>query len=349
MTSQAAPSVSPSSPAIRRIGRFHIIRELGRGTAGCVYFAHDPVVGRDIALKTFNPRLTPIEKHRYELQFINEARAAGRLSHPHIVTVYDASSENGETYIAMEYLQGRELSRMLQSGRRFTSLETATIIRKIADALDHAHQNAVIHRDIKPENIFMVNDEFPKLVDFGIARAPNRAASSLDSDDDSWTLFHHNVLGTPNYMSPEQARGKDVDARTDIYSLGAVMYEMLTGCKPFASDDVDDLLKKVAHQTPRAPEDIRPAIASSLSRIVMRAMSKQPEKRYETAGQMAKDLKRFIARERALRRMKLPIGSRDANKKKAQALYNNILFLLGCSALTIAAVLIALHFLSRHP
>ena len=234
MSTPSAAPFTPASPAVSRIGRFYITRELGRGTVGCVYLGHDPVIGRDIAIKTYNPRLTPAERHRHEQQFINEARAAGLLSHPHIVTVYDASIENGTTYIAMEYLRGRELDKLLDSGHRFTPDDVASIVWKIADALDHAHQREVIHRDVKPANIFMVTDDQPKLVDFGIARAPNRVADKNANPDDPVTLLMGNrLLGTPNYMSPEQATGKPVDARTDIYSLGAVMCEMLWGANPF--------------------------------------------------------------------------------------------------------------------
>jgi len=344
MTSQAA-QIAASQPTVNRIGRFHIIRELGRGTAGCVYLAHDPVVGRDIALKTFHPGLTPVEKSKYEQQFINEARAAGRLSHPHIVTIYDACNENETTYIAMEYLQGRELNRMLDKGHRFAPQETASIIWKMADALDHAHKNEVIHRDIKPANIFMVNDEHPKLVDFGIARSPNRVTAQLVNADESYTLFHNNLLGTPNYMSPEQASGKSVDARTDIYSLGAVMYEMLTGRKPFVSKDTDELLQHIAYKAPRGPIEINPDIPTGLSQIVVKAMSKRPDKRYETAEQMALDLKRFLVQERrARRRMKLPIGKRNGRNATAESFRRDTLFWLGCAALAIAAIFAGLHF-----
>lgn len=338
--SQAASSASASSaPAIHRLGRFHIVRELGRGTVGCVYLAHDPVVGRDVALKTFSPRLTPVDKSRHEAQFINEARAAGLLSHPNIVTVYDASSENGTTWIAMEYLQGRELSRMLKSGHRFTPQETAAIIRKIANALDYMHKKEVIHRDIKPGNIFMVDGERPKLIDFGIARSPNRIAAQLVNADESYTLFRNNVLGTPNYMSPEQARGEDVDARTDIYSLGAVMYEMLTGCKPFAAVDADDLLQQVAYKAPPAPVEIDPAIPYTLSLIVMKAMSKRPEKRHETAGQMAMELKRFLVYgRRAYQRTKMQEREELSNAGHRPSLNRNAWYWLGGGALALTAL-----------
>lgn len=303
-------SSSQANPAVSRIGRFYVTRELGRGSLGCVYLGHDPVIGREIAIKTLSPRLTPTEKLKYEQQFINEARAAGCLSHPNIVTIYDASIEGGTHYIAMEYLHGRELNKLLEHGHRFRPDEVASIVWKIADALDHAHKNNVIHRDIKPANIFMVRDNQPKLVDFGIARVPHKNVGKQDDTDEPYTLFHNNLLGTPNYMSPEQATGKPVDARTDIYSLGAVMYEMLAGRKPFQTSDADKLLHQIAFKTPHAPHEIDSRIPIMLSQIVMKAMSRRLEKRYQSAGEMALDIKRYLVRERRARRgMRLPIAT----------------------------------------
>ncbi|MEN3297547.1 MAG: eukaryotic-like serine/threonine-protein kinase [Burkholderiales bacterium] len=329
---------TPVSPAISRIGRFYVTRELGRGTVGCVYLGHDPVLGRDLALKTFNSRLPPADRHKFEQQFINEARAAGRLSHPNIVTIYDACIEGATIYIAMEYLQGRELNKVLLQGHRFTPDEVASIIWKLADALEHAHQNGVVHRDIKPANIFMVQDEQPKLVDFGIARAPNRIGDGLAYEDESFTLFQNNLLGTPNYMSPEQAMGKQVDARTDIYSLGAVMYEMLVGRKPFQTDDPDKLLQLIAYKAPSAPHEIDSSVPGVLSRIVMKAMSKRPEKRYQSAEKMALDIKRYLVRVRSARRdVQIPVGTLE--QKEPNVLPEGRAFVwIGCIALAAVAL-----------
>lgn len=327
-------SPSPDNPAVSRIGRFYVTRELGRGSVGRVYLGHDPVIGREIAIKTLNPRLTPTEKHRYEQQFIHEARAAGGLSHPNIVTIYDASIEDGIKYIAMEYLHGRELDKLLDQGHRFRPDEVASIIWKIADALDHAHKNGVIHRDIKPANIFMVKDDQPKLVDFGIARVPHKNADKQDANEPH-TLFCNNLLGTPNYMSPEQATGKPVDVRTDIYSLGAVMYEMLAGRKPFQTNDADKLLHQIASKAPQTPYEIDSRIPIMLSQIVMKAMSKRPEKRYQSAGEMALDIKRYLVRERRARRgMRLPIATLD--QKEPNILPDRRrLYWMGCVALAV--------------
>jgi len=291
-----AKAISNNKDAINRIGRFRIIRELGRGTIGCVYLGHDPVIDREVAIKTFLPSMSAPERRRFEEQFINEARASGRLNHTNIVTIYEAYSESGTTYIAMEYLQGTELHRLLAARHKFSTSDVASIIYRLANALDFAHQNNVVHRDIKPANIFLVADNQPKLMDFGIARAPNRVGDEQgNSNDAPFTLYcKDNLLGTPNYMSPEQATYSPVDHRTDIYSLGAVMYEMLTGRRPFVAESVEKLLEKIAHRAPKAPHEINPEVPEGLSAIVMRAMSKRPEKRYASAADMAEEIKRYV-------------------------------------------------------
>ena len=346
MTQRSIAQPVPANPGINRIGRFCIVRELGRGTTGCVYLAHDPVIGRDIAIKTFNPNASFAERHRVEQQLINEARTAGGLAHPNIVTIYDASSEGGTTYIVMEYLQGRELSKMLDQGYRFSPDEVGSIGWKIADALDHAHQREVIHRDIKPANIFMVKDNQPKLVDFGIARSPKRIAGPDADEDEPYTLVQSKcLLGTPNYMSPEQALGRPVDARTDIYSLGAVMYEMLVGRKPFHAESTDKLLQHIAYKAPRSPHELDPRIPPVLSDIIMKAMSKRPEKRYQTAEKMALDVKRFLLRERRARQLQLPIAALDQHKRTERFTTYSLGNLVGYGSILAALVLVTLSLL----
>jgi eukaryotic-like serine/threonine-protein kinase len=347
MTLSSSSIFAPPAPAINRVGRFHIIRELGRGSVGSVYLGHDPVIDREIAIKTFSSKVSPREKRQYEQQFINEARAAGRLSHPYIVTIFDASSEGGSTYIAMEYLRGKELSKLLDNGKQFTFDEIASIIWKLADALDYAHKNGVVHRDIKPANIFLVGDNQPKMVDFGIARSPNRLQD--ENDDQPYTLFRNNILGTPNYMSPEQAAGRPVDARTDIYSLGAIMYEMLTDRKPFQSNDPDKLLELIAYKAPPKPQELNAKIPEALSNIVLKAMSKRPEKRYQTADEMALDIKRYMVQgKRAKREMEMPSSELATRATNVASLYRRKLFWMGCMALTGAIGIACVHFLSRH-
>ncbi|MBV8635510.1 MAG: serine/threonine protein kinase [Burkholderiaceae bacterium] len=284
---------SPSAQSSNRVSRFYIIREIGSGAAGTVYVARDPVVDRNVAIKISRVRSNPAEKKQYDQQLINEARAAGRLSHPNIITIFEAGSDNGNSYIAMEYLQGAVLGRRMEGGDTFTPDEVVAIAAKLADALAHAHKNGVIHRDINPSNIFLSDDKQPKIFDFGIARAPNRLSEDAD-DDEPVTLFQNNLLGTPNYMSPEQAQGKQVDHLTDLYSLGAVMYEMLTQRKPFQGETTEALLEAVAYKAPTAPHELNSAVPVGLSQIVLKAMSKRPEKRYQSAEEFLHDLNRYL-------------------------------------------------------
>jgi serine/threonine protein kinase len=280
-----------------RIGRFLVVRELGRGTTGSVYLARDPVIDREVAIKTFSPIHSAESRKSRRQQFINEARAAGRLSHPCIVTIFEAFNEGETTYIAMEHLEGTELSKMLARGVRFPPKDVALIVKRLAQALEYAHKHDVVHRDIKPSNIFMLARQQPKIVDFGIARAPNRLAADGWAGGTPYTMFRNNVMGTPNYMSPEQALGRPADLRTDIYSLGVVMYEMLTGRRPFDSVDTNDLLHQVATRTPRAPHAIDVNVPQALSNIAMRAMARQPNKRYQRADELLVDLKRYLAQQ----------------------------------------------------
>lgn len=293
----------PESPAINRIGRFHVLRELGRGIVGAVYLAHDPVIDRQVAIKTFNPGLHPIERKQHAEEFINEARAAGRLSHPGIVTIYDASTENGTAWIAMEYLRGQTLSFMLERRQPFKFEDIASIIWRVADALDHAHQNGVIHRDIKPGNIFLDDKMRPVLVDFGIARSPDRISSAWWTTDQTYTLSGHNLLGTPHYMSPEQALGQQIDSRTDLYSLGVVMYEMLCGAKPYPTDNWVELVEMLRTRSAPPPHKINPDVPVELSRIAMKAMAKRSSARYQRAEELVQDLRRYLIRQRRKRRL----------------------------------------------
>lgn len=291
------------TPSINRIGRFHILRELGRGIVGAVYLAHDPIIDRKVAIKTFNPGLHPIERKQHAEEFINEARAAGRLSHSGIVTIFDASTENGTAWIAMEYLEGETLGKLLERGKHFKFEDIASIIWRATDALDHAHQNGVIHRDIKPANIFVDDKLRPVLVDFGIARSPDRISSAWWTTDQTYTLSGNHLLGTPHYMSPEQALGQQIDARTDIYSVGVVMYEMLCGQKPFPTDNWVELVEMLRSKSPQAPHRINPSVPVELSRIAMKAIAKRPSSRYQHAEELVQDLRRYLIRQRRKRRL----------------------------------------------
>jgi serine/threonine protein kinase len=330
--SPALPS-NNAKPPMRRIGRFSITDKLGKGTGGAVYLGHDPVIDRAVAVKILGAAIGVGDKRQREQQFINEARAAGRLSHPNIVTIYDASSEGGTTFIAMEFLQGQDLRELILSGKRFDIIEIANIILKVAEALEYAHEHGVIHRDIKPANIFILPNNQPKVVDFGIARAPNRVLDQ--SGNPAQTLFNNNILGTPSYMSPEQAMGQQVNALTDVFSLGVIMYEMLTMQKPFQSNDIDKLLNQIANKTPKSPSEISPNVPEKLSKIVMKAMQKDPAERYKSAADMAHALNRFLERDKRLKRKRIQPDRPQENIAPSGS-NKGPLFWLSCAALLIA-------------
>lgn len=330
--------ITPGMTPIKKVGRFLLYRELGRGAIGTVYFGHDPVIDRDVAIKIFHNLPTAQDKKQRDQIFMNEARAAGRLSHPNIITIFDAAMEGNASFIAMEYLQGQDLRQFLANDEPLPYLAVAQMMQKIAEGLEYAHNEGVIHRDIKPANIFITENWQTKLVDFGIARATKR--ETTENNEHLATLFNNNILGTPNYMSPEQAQAKPVSKLTDIYSLGAVMYEVLIRQKPFQSRDIDSLLHMIINQQIKTPHEINPEIPIVLSRIVIKAMAKQPQKRYQSASEMALELRRYVLMEK-----------REANKtnpgsKSKEESYGR-LFWISCIAISIAALVALASWLSK--
>lgn len=333
-----------SKTPMRRIGRFTVTDKLGSGSNGSVMLGHDPIIDRAVAIKILNNPVGATDKKQREQQFINEARAAGRLSHPNIVTIYDASTEGATTFIAMEFLQGKDLRELMAAGKRFDVIEAAGIAYKIANALSFAHNQGVIHRDIKPANIFIVESNQPKVVDFGIARVPNRV---LDESGQPQTLFKGNIMGTPNYMSPEQASSQPVTALTDVYSLGAVLYEMLTGQKPFSASDFDKLLYNITHKTPKSPDLVNPEVPEKLAHIVMKAMQKKPHRRYKSAAEMALALNKFLAREKRARRQSSSGATTKPGNSSNMFANKSNLFWLGWGSFIIGAILAVLAFKAR--
>lgn len=315
-TTSPSPSVQDIGSIPKgRIGRFILEREIGKGSVGTVYQFRDPLIGRKVAIKVLNTKL-PADQHQvFEKHFIQEARAAGRLNHPNIVTVYDADKSDDLLFIAMEYLEGKELRDIINSGHRFGYRQIADMVARVANALDYAHQHGVIHRDIKPANIFIVGKYTPKVLDFGIARA-SRQVSDPEATAGFATLTERRLLGTPSYMSPEQTRAENVDARTDIFSLGVVLYELLCGELPFKGDTLPDLLENIEYESPVPPQDIRADVPIRLAYIAGKAMAKKPEDRYATAADMANDLNRFIAKERT---NQIIATLRNPEKAKSQA------------------------------
>lgn len=329
MNSRAHFITSGMAP-IKKVGRFLLYRELGRGAIGTVYFGHDPVIDRDVAIKIFHNLPTANDGKQRDQIFMNEARAAGRLSHPNIITIYDAATDGDTSFIAMECLQGQDLRQFLLDQKPLSFLLVGHMMQKIAEGLEYAHKEGVIHRDIKPANIFIQKNMQVKLVDFGIARAVKR--ETYGHQETQATLFHNNILGTPNYMSPEQAQAKPVDKLTDIYSLGVVMYELLLRQKPFQSRNMDALISMIVNKPIQPPHEINPEVPAALSRIVQRAMAKLPEKRYQSAEEMAQELRRYVVAEK--RQQQLLQAKRDAQPEP-----RGRLFWISCLAIGMAIVI----------
>lgn len=268
--------------SIAQLGRFKITGILGKGAMGTVYRAHDPLIDRTVAIKTIGcAGLSPEETKAFEERFYCEAKSAGRLSHPNIVTIHDAGRTEDLAYIAMEFLNGRTLQEILDAGVALPPERSAEIAARIADGLAFAHANDVVHRDIKPANIMVFDNGRVKIADFGVASIPT-GAQTIDGM----------AFGSPKYMSPEQINGQRVDGRSDIFSLGAVLYEMLTGRPAFSGDNLNAILFQVLNSAPPLPSSFNAQIPHGFDRIVACALAKNPDKRYQDAAQMAKALRR---------------------------------------------------------
>lgn len=267
--------------SIQTVGRYEIMGELGRGAMGVVYKAQDPTIGRTVALKTMRLDVHGLETDDVLRRFKNEARAAGLLNHPNIVTIYDAGEQDGMFYIAMEFIEGTTLQQILVEKRILPSEEVIQIAREVCKALDYAHANGIIHRDIKPANIMITPNGTVKIMDFGIAKAGGGMTSTGQ------------VLGTPNYMSPEQVKGKLLDGRSDLFSFGVVLYETITGEKPFVGQNVTTIIYKIVHENPIAPRDLDVTIHPGMSLVVTRALSKLPDDRYQSGADLSKDLENY--------------------------------------------------------
>jgi serine/threonine-protein kinase len=268
---------------LKQLGRYRIKSELGHGAMGVVYKAHDPVLDRTVALKTIVLDEDAEEREEYHQRFFQEAKAAARLNHPALITIYDFGEEGSLAYMAMELLNGIELSERMKQGT-IPLHEAVSIAEQVAEGLAFAHDNGVIHRDIKPGNITLLPRGRVKIMDFGIAR--------LKSSDLKTQLGTR--LGTPKYMSPEQSSGGAIDHRTDIFSLGIVLYEMLTGGKLFRGESLTHVLHNVATFEPPPPSRLKPEVTSLLDLVVMRALAKKPQDRYGSAWEMVDDLRNCL-------------------------------------------------------
>ncbi|MBI4207893.1 MAG: serine/threonine protein kinase [Betaproteobacteria bacterium] len=266
---------------LRKLGRYELVTELGHGAMGIVYRATDPVLNRVVAIKTINMALKQDEIAEYEARFYQEARAAGGLNHPNIVTVYDIGKTGSMAYMAMEYLEGDELRVLLAPGAPLPLMQAVDIATQVADGLAYAHEHDVVHRDIKPANIMITQGGLAKITDFGIARM--RSAKVVTQTGV--------VLGSPKYMSPEQVLGRRAEARSDIFSLGAVLYEMLTGKAPFLGADVHAMMFQTLNLVPPPPSTFNPAVPAMLDLIVAKMLAKAPDDRYSSARELAADLR----------------------------------------------------------
>ncbi len=272
-------------PTLTKAGRYEISGELGRGAMGVVYHATDPVIGRAVAVKTLllSEEGTGLTRAELLAKFQTEARAAGLLTHPNIVVVFDAGEEDGLFFITMELVEGKSLQNLLDAGQMFPVPRVLRIMEQTCGALQFAHDRNIVHRDIKPANLMLTPDDTVKVTDFGTAKILQFGTVQQTA----------HVVGTPSYMSPEQIKGKVVDGRSDIFSLGVVLYEMVTGEKPFPGQNITTVIYKIVNEEPTAPRDIDSSIHPGLNDIIMKSLSKEPAARYQSCRELFEDLRNY--------------------------------------------------------
>ena len=268
-------------PTVEKVGRYEIVGELGRGAMGLVYRAVDPNIGRTVALKTMRLDVHGMDHDEMLRRFRYEAKAAGAMNHANIVTVYDADEVDGLFYIAMEYLEGQTLQSLMSEKRIIPGDQIVEIAKQVAAGLDYANRMKVIHRDIKPANIMITRQNVAKIMDFGISKA---AGSMTHSGQ---------VLGTPNYMSPEQVKGLDLDGRADLFSFGVVLYEMATGERPFTGQNVTTIIYKITHENPIPPSELEVTVHPGLGAVIAKCLSKNPAERYQSGAELAQDMENY--------------------------------------------------------
>lgn len=269
------------------LGRYQVEKELGKGAMGVVYMGKDPKIGRQVAIKTMalSQEFEPDELAGVKERFFREAETAGRLAHPHIVAIYDAGEEHDLAYIAMEFIRGFDLTRHTKPNNLLPVAEVLRLVADAADALDYAHANGIVHRDIKPANMMIVESTRAlKLMDFGIARITDSSKTKTGM-----------VLGTPSYMSPEQLAGRKVDGRSDLFSLGVTLYQLLIGALPFQAESMATLMFKIANE-PHAPaQALRPDLPAGLDRVLERLLAKDPQARYARGAELSRELRAILA------------------------------------------------------
>lgn len=276
--------------SLTQLGRYRIVREIGRGSMGRVYLANDPNIDRQIALKVLAPVGGLGQREELHRRFLAETRAAGKLNHTHIVTVYDAEvdAETSLPYIAMEWVEGRSLEEELRLRGPLPAAQAVELVRQVATALEHAHEHDLVHRDVKLANILLTGDGRAKLTDFGVAKLAAGGTQTLDG----------RVFGTPAYMSPEQILNRELDARSDLFSLGACLYELISGEKPFGGDDVTSIAYRIVNEEAPAIDSPGGDVAR-LEGVLARLLAKPPDERYPSCAELVTELRRVQSELRA--------------------------------------------------
>lgn len=261
--------------SLKKLGRYDLIRVLGKGAMGLVYEGRDPNLDRRVAIKTIKvENLSEEEAADYEVRFRTEARSAARLQHPNIVSVYDSDRDGDMAYLVMEFIQGNDLKHYMDSGKLYTLAQTLGIMGDLLSALDYAHRQSVVHRDIKPANLLIQGNGRVKLTDFGVARI---------QDSSDATRTRGTMVGTLKYMSPEQVQGRPIDARADLFAAGIVLYQLLTGKRPFDGDTDFVIIQQIVGHAAEAPTSFNPRLPAAIDAVVARALAKSPSQRFSTA------------------------------------------------------------------
>jgi serine/threonine protein kinase len=269
---------------MEKIGKYEVIELLGKGAMGIVYKALDPDIDREVAIKTirFDLISDDDEKNELMLRFIREARAAGKLVHPNIITIHDVGKEKDMTYIVMQYIEGPSLQNWIASKKKLSASDIVNLMLQLCDALNFAHQSGIVHRDIKPANILLDNSGKPHICDFGVAHVEMSTITQTGA-----------TIGTPSYMSPEQVMGKKIDKRSDIFSLGAILYELLTGKRPFEGESITTVIYKIVNEEAVPLTQVRKELPPEFEEIINKALAKDPDSRYGSCAEFADALRRI--------------------------------------------------------
>ena len=294
-----------------RIGRFEVVRLLGEGAMGVVYLAQDPHIERPVAVKTLRSDGDKERAAEIESRFLKEAKLSGRLQHPSIVTIYEFGRDGDTVYIAMEYVDGQSLSRFVADRPALTVGERVALVKDVARALQHAHERGVVHRDIKPGNILVTKDRAVKVADFGIGKLLSGASTDLTRTG--------TMIGSPAYMSPEQIRGEKIDGRSDFFSLGVVLFELVAGARPFPGDSITTLVYQILHTEPRDPLSLKADLAPAAREVFARLLAKQPGDRPSNANEFIREIDRLASEfaETQVTAPPIPIAGRSAGASPA--------------------------------